>query len=127
MVFFLPFFHFLLSSFYHSALPSTSTAHTHFNTFVLCHFKDKYWMIQNQTANHWLETSLPLLLSFCLNICLSHCFFPPMWGMVKLNTINLIKTVTEFIQIRNSLSASLLMMCIEMKLWQGQRGCKRQE
>lgn len=52
---------------------------------------------------------------------------PPMWELVKQNTINLIKTVAEFIEIRNSLGASLLMTCMEMKLWQGQRGWKRQE
>lgn len=85
-------------------------------------------MIQNQTANHWLDifAAASVFLSKYLPVSL-FLFLPPMWGMVKLNTINLIKTVTEFIQIRNSLSASLLMMCIEMKLWQGQRGCKRQE
>lgn len=48
-----------------------------------------------------------------------------MWGIVKLNTINVITTATEFGEIRNSLGASLLMTCKEMKLWQGQKGCKR--
>lgn len=50
---------------------------------------------------------------------------PPVWGIVKLKTINVITTATEFGEIRNSLGASLLMTCREMKLWQGQKGCKR--
>lgn len=68
---------------------------------------------------------------FGSNICPSLVFpshpLPPARGRVKQNTINLIKTVAEFTEIRNSLGANLLMTCTEMKLWQGQRGCKRQE
>lgn len=45
--------------------------------------------------------------------------------MVRGNTISLIKTVTEFTEIRNSLSAGVLMMCKDVKLQQGQRQCKK--
>jgi len=87
----------------------------------------------------WWELPFFLSQSFiCLpSVCLSICLFlslssslslaqtlPPTWGIVKLKTMNVITTATEFREIRNSLGACLLMTCEEMKLRQGQKGCE---
>lgn len=102
---------------------------THKNALIF-NFKDKYWPMRASCCD-CVEPSFLLLLPFCPNICGSHYFhfFPFVClrggGTVSRNTISLIKTVTEFTEIRNSLGAGMLMMCKDVKLQQGQRQCKR--
>ena len=151
------FLYFLISSFCHSRhlffstplhvlFPSQCAAIRLYSTRILIiiyvHILNLNIQSYSQHCRHLWGVFFFLLLSVCgniSNICPSHSFsffplcaarspLPPVRGIVKLKTINVIATATEFGEIRNSLGASLLMTCKEMNL-QGQkaRGRKRKE